>query len=263
MKEKKWKIYIVAHNKIIDEMYMNDNGFNNDNYVFLNVGSRELLGNSEKYRCINQYDLENSVKLGKWWAESEGIYNIWRSGAYKDLDYIGFIHYDKELRLIKKRVLKYNNTNITQRINKYLVNRDHGHISFETHKIREDYNQKILADIKKPNILVGEGRNCYDYILDDYNRYFKTQYDIQDLLGKKEINLCSCFLIDIENFEKMMKFWDWIVSSKNLDVFDTEHKYRLQGGLAERYFGVYLMFAYKKNLDLSLIHHYNDGLKEM
>ena len=37
-------------------------------------------------------------------------------------------------------------------------------------------------------------------------------------------------MIDVDHFEKMMEFWDWIVKSKKLEVFDTEHKYRLQGG---------------------------------
>ena len=73
---KKWVVYIVAHSVIIDEMYKHDKLFNNENYCVLNVGSKEKLINEEKYRCIKQYDLSNSVKRGKWWAESEGIYNI-------------------------------------------------------------------------------------------------------------------------------------------------------------------------------------------
>lgn len=261
-KQKEWKIFIITHSEIIDEMYIHDKRFNNENYCFLNVGAKEKLINEEKYSCIKQYELPGALKLGKWWAESEGIYNVWRSGIYKNLDYIGFIHYDKELRLIKKNFLPWNNTNITNRINNYLIDRPIAHISFENHNIKNDYKQHILADERFPNTLTGEGKNCYDYILDDYNAFFHTNYTIEEFLQKQYINLCSCFLIDYEHFDEMMRFWDWVVKSKKLEIFDTEHKYRLQGGLAERYFGVYLTYAYDDSLDLSLIHHYNDGLKD-
>jgi hypothetical protein len=259
--DKNWKIYIVAHSEVVDRMFECDKQFGNEHYCVLNVGSREKLINENKYDCIRQYELPNSVMLGKWWAESEGIYNIWRSGIYKKLDYIGFIHYDKELRLLKKHIFPWKNTNITQRINQYLNKHKDAHISLETHNIAEDYAQYILADINQPNVLTGKGFNCYDYIINDYNEYFHANHTIDEYIKKKYINLCSCFLIDCRHFDEMMKFWDWVVQSGKLNVFDTEHKHRLQGGLAERYFGVYLVYAYDKFLDLSLVHHYNEGLK--
>lgn len=256
----KWKIYIVSHKEIIDDMYAGDSLFNNENYVFLNVGQERILENSEKYSCIKQTDLEAFVSLGKWWAESEGIYNIWRSGIYKDLDYIGFLHYDKEFCLVKKTFFKKKRTNITERINKYLEKcGDRAHISLETHDIVWDYNQKILADVNNPNTLQGEGYNCYNYILDDYNSYFGTNHTVEDLLKKNKINLCSCFLIDVITFEKMMGFWDWVVKSKRLDPFDTEHRYRIQGGLAERYFGIFLALERIEMKDISIIHKFLRG----
>lgn len=260
--EKRWRIYIVAHTKVFDWMYQNDKFFNNENYHILNVGNRKELINGEKYNCIHQYDLENAVKLGKWWAESEGIYNIWKSSIYKELNYIGFIHYDKELRLIKRHIISRNNTNISERISKYLKRNTEAHISLETHDLKKDYGQNILADVSQPNTLVKEGGvNCWNYILNDYNKFFNTNYTIEEYLQNKSVNLCSCFLIDCKHFEEMMGFWDWIVQSGKLNVFDTEHKNRLQGGLAERYFGIYFIYAYDKFLDLSLVHHGNKGLK--
>ena len=82
----KWKIYIIGHKKIHDELMKGDKQFNNYNYTFLNVGGLDKLENSEKYSCINQTDLANYVLIGKYWAESEGIYNIWRSQSYKELE---------------------------------------------------------------------------------------------------------------------------------------------------------------------------------
>lgn len=254
----RWKIYVVTHKKVYPALFQVDKRFNNQNYCFLNVGSFPTLENAEGYCCIAQSELPNYVGLGKYWAESEGIYNIWRSGIHKELDFIGFLHYDKELRLINGWGDK---TNITERIEKYLRNKNKAHISFECHSMKMDYEQKIMADITRPNELAGDGRNCYDYILTDYNEYFHTAYTIKDILRHKYINLCSCFLIDINTFDKMMQFFDWIVQSHKLEVFDTEHKYRFQGGIAERYFGVFLLLEYKKFKDLSLVHQYDRGLK--
>jgi len=253
---KKWKIYIVAHKKIHDCMYKADSFFNKDNYTIFNVADKRIKI-SKKYSVVNQTDLSNYQQLGKWWAESEAIYNIYyNKELYKDLDYIGFIHYDKELRLIET-----NQTNVTQQINEYLLDKDNGHVCLELHNTVIDYNQRILADIDQPNTLVGDGKNCYDYILEDYNNYFKTNYTIEDFLNKKNINLCSCFLIDINTFEKMMGFINNVILSKRLEVFDTNHQYRIQGGLMERYFGLFLTFEFNTFSDLSLYHHYNKGLK--
>lgn len=257
MEKSNWKIYIASHNAIIDDMYVGDPLFNNENYIFLNVGQKEKLINSEKYECIKQIDLDNYVSLGKWWAESEGIYNIWRSGIYKELDYIGFLHWDKEFCLVKKTLFNQNRTNITERINEWLKKCDNkAHISLETHSIIKDYRQKILADINKPNTLQGEGYHCYNYILNDYNTYFSTNYTLIDLLIKRKINLCSCFLVDVKTFEKMMCFFDYVVKSKRLEMFDTEHQYRIQGGLAERYFGIFLALEDLYMKDISIVHQY-------
>ena len=257
---KNWKIYIVGHKKIYDEMIQGDKKFNNDNYCFLNVGAAEKLDNDEKYICINQRDLPNAVMLGRQWAESEGIYNIWRSGIYNGLDYIGFLHYDKEFKLIRRFCLG-GRTNITERIEKYISGRERAHISFENHGTRWDYDQNIMMDITRPEEISGDGANCYHEILKDYNSYFKRNYKLEDFFGYQNINLCSCFLIDVYGFEKMMGFFDWLVKSHKLDIYDREHKHRFQGNMAERYFGMFMLFEYDKSLDLSLIHHYDRGWK--
>lgn len=254
-----WKIYIVGHERIYDAQMKGDRKFNNENYCFLNVGMSDRLENADKYRCINQRDLPGFISLGKWWAESEGIYNLWRSGIYKGLQYIGFLHYDIEFRLVCKNRMRESfylgtDSNITSRINRYIKGKERGHISFQTYSTKADYEQDISADEDHPNELVHGGRNCYEYILEDYNHYFKTSYTLDDIFKQQKINLCSCFLIDVSAFEKMMGFFDWIVQSHKLDIFDTEHRYRLQGGLAERYFGIFMLFEYEEMLDLSLIH---------
>lgn len=258
---KKWKIFIATHKKFHPEMYEVDPQFSNENYCIMNVGQLDVLENQEGYDVVDQKKLPNFYPLGAWWAESEGIYNLWKNGVHIDLDYIGFSHYDKEQRLIKKNILGRQATNITERINKYIADKEKAHISMENHSTKEMYLMRSMADVTRPNEDVGDGMNAFDFILNDYNSFFGKNYTINDFLKIKQINLCSCFLIDVKTFDKMMNFFDWVIVNHHLDVFDTEHKFRAQGGLAERYFGVFLMFEYEKSLDLSTIHHYNKGLK--
>lgn len=257
---KKWKIYIVAHNKIHDLTVDCDPHFNNDNYCYLNVGGQDQLINGEKYSVINQRDLENATIIGKYWAESEGLYNLWRSGIYKELDYIGCIHYDFQLKLETKNPF-ITKTNITDRINKYIEDKDRGHISFSTFTTKFDFGQQIMLDPEYPNQSTGPGRNCYYTILEDYNNYFGTSYTIEDFLNRKKINLCSCFLIDTVGFDKMMGFFEYLYNSHKLDAYDTVHAYRFQGVMAERYFGLFMLFEYENMKDLSLIHMWDAGWK--
>ncbi len=256
----KWKIYIVGHKKIHDELMKDDKRFNNLNYTFLNVGQLDKLEGSEKYNSVNQRDLSGYISLGRSWAESEGIYNIWRSQSYKQLEYIGFLHYDIEFRLTRK-FCPGGRTNITNRIEKYIRGRQKAHISFATYLTKRDYAQKIIMDPSRPNDVTGDGINCYDQIIADYNLYFKTDYTLKDFFAHKYINLCSCFLIDVTTFDKMMFFFDWLVNSHKLDVYDIEQKHRFQGVMAERYFGVFMLFEYERSLNLSLVHQYDRGWK--
>lgn len=257
-----WKIYIVAHKEIYREFLEQDASFDKQHYEILNVGAEDYVKNPLELPETDQKKFPTFVELGKWWAESEGIYNLWRSGYYADNDYIGFIHYDYQLKPVGKGT--WSKRRVTDRIKKMLrKNRNADmHISFSTFDVQNDYDQKILADHDKPEVLQGDGLNCYDYILKDYNEFFKTDYTIDDLFKREHINLCSCFLIDKHHYDEMMRFFDWVIGKKELQRLDTKHRYRLQGGLAERYFGVYLSFAYDGFEELSLFHDYQTDLKK-
>lgn len=257
---KNWKIFIVGHDAIHDETVLCDKEFNNSNYCFLNVGSKACLDNSERYEVINQRELNAYTELGKHWAESEGLYNLWKSGVHKDLDYIGSIHYDVKLYLDKQIVIG-SRTNITSRINRYINSRSRGHISFATFTTKYDFGQGIILDPRYPDDIVGDGRNCYYKLIDDYNSFFGTHHTINDFLHVRKINLCSCFLIDTQGFDKMMSFFDYIVQGHSLDIYDSKRINRIQGGMAERYFGLFMLFEYPKMKDLNLLHMYDAGWK--
>jgi len=95
---KKWKVFIVTHGPIRENYYKNDLQFNNENWGFVNVSDKkldELMYN--KYEIIDILNLPHSVPIGKWYAESEAMYNIYNNKIHEKYDYIGFIHYDYEL----------------------------------------------------------------------------------------------------------------------------------------------------------------------
>lgn len=255
----RWRVFIMAHNGVFDWMYDGDSDFSPANYTVVNLTSTPFPV-SAKYDLVNQFELPRSVALGKWWAESEGIYNVYRSGLHQTRDFVGFIHYDIALEY-RSPFLRRRLHNVTRRIDNYLSGKTTAHVSFATGQPRRDYRQRIMADVTQPNTLQGNGLNCYDFIIRDFNEFFGENRTVSQFLRLKRVNLCSCFLVDVPGFDRMMKFFDWVVQSKRLDVFDTNHAYRLQGGLAERYFGVFLAFNYGRCLDLSLTHHYDKGLK--
>ena len=74
MGKKKWKVFIISHKYIFDDMYKNDRDFSNKNYEAINVGD-EYLYVENNLRVQNQWEWPTFQRLGKWWAESEGIYN--------------------------------------------------------------------------------------------------------------------------------------------------------------------------------------------
>lgn len=89
-----------------------------------------------------------------------------------------------------------------------------------------------------PNQLVGSGKNCYVNTSKQYNDFFKTNIKLENLMNTT-INLCSSFLVEKSEFEKIIQFIEYVIESKILDQFDAEHKHRFQGGMIERYIGLY------------------------
>jgi len=242
----KWKVFIVFHQLIYDDIYGGDGLFGKENYTFLKVGEQNCPVN---YEYIDIRYFSNYTPLGKYYAESEAIYNVYKNPElWQDLSHIGFSQYDKPHKL--KNQEKYN---ITELIINNLSPQNH--ISFETYTMQTDFNQHIMMDEDRPNELTGNGKNCYYGIIHDYNEFHGTVFCLGDII-KKNINLCSSFLLPVKNFDNIMKFISHIIESKKLDQFDTFHQHRIQGGLLERYIGVAIILENLNLIDLTT-EHYN------
>lgn len=241
----KWKIFIITHGPIIDDYYKNDSSFHVENYTFINVSDDYIK--HDKFDIINKNEIENYIHLGKWYAEGEALYNVFKNNMYKEFDYVGFVHWDYEL-LSENKFFGYEISSAIE----VLITANEKFISFSTYSFAEDYAQNIMMDKIFPNTLTGNGINCWDEIIKDYNSFFISDIDL-NLMMTKRINLCSAFLCKKDIFQELMKFFSFIVESKKLEAFDLEHNYRFQGGMMERYVGC---FSYQFNLaELPLYHH--------
>jgi len=251
-----WMIFVITHGPILEKYYKKDSGFSKLNYTFFNVSDSKIY-NKNKYSIINKSDVVNFVHLGKQYAEGEAIYNVYKNNLHKDYDNIGFIHWDYEL--INENSNKHN---ITDQINNIIetgVVAEKGFISFSSFDFISEFNQKIMMDENRPNELTGNGKNCYETIISEYNEYFNKDISINSLTGK-EICLCSAFLCSKHNFESLMKFYCYIVEKGDLNKFDKEKRFRFPGGMLERYIGIF--FSEFNIIKLPLKHHFKNKLKK-
>ncbi len=272
---KTWKVYIFCHNAIWDEMYNNDPDFQSGHYVFLKLGHHILNYNEKKgYNIKSEFDF-SIYWDATYYAELTGLYCVYKNRLYEGLDYIGFSHYDKEHRLlISGNGVKINEieaarmlyevkqqksdrpTNVTSLIQEKISSINPVHLSLESHDFKKIYDQRILMDNNQPNTFVGDGINCIDQILDDYNAFFDTNYSIEDVAKDGFLNMCDCFVTPVNVFVKLMSFISPIIESKRLDVYDIKRLHRLQGGLLERYVAVFFALEQINKVDLSTIHQY-------
>jgi hypothetical protein len=220
-----YKIFVVTHKNIFDFIYAQEDL---SKYKFVNISNNKLSNSLyEKYDILDIKD-NNFIDLGKYYTESEVIYNVYKNNLYEGLSHIGFTHYDVGTKNLQT------NKSVSNYFNQYETK----HVNLQPFDFNWDFNQRILADDTQPETLTGSGKNCYFFILEKYNEFYGTNINLENLNGT--INLCSCFILETTLFTKMMEWISWVIESKCLDKFDTLHRYRLQGGLLERFYAVWI-----------------------
>ncbi|WDF54709.1 hypothetical protein [Mucilaginibacter sp. KACC 22063] len=242
-----YRLFVVFHQQLKNEYY--DSSIINK-YEFVNVNPRnDLTAINPDYIVISQYEFENFHSLGKWYTESEVIYNIYKNKyLYKDVNYIGFLQHDIDSSVLNKEILEKN-------LPKYQL------INLQPYPFQTDYNQKILMDESQPDKKTGAGVNCYEVIINDYNNFYNTNYTAENLKNVT-LNLCSSFILRTDIFEKMMLFIESIIKSGKLDQFDSNRQYRIQGGLLERYYAVWLAFDNLQTTQIPLKHHFEESVAQ-
>lgn len=247
-----WRVDIVTHRPLVPEYLDCDPQLDVERFVALNVSDHDIA-QVGAIRVVNQRDLAGFTPLGRHWAETEGILSVWRSGHHLDVDYVGFTQWDKPLRLNAPAAPMSLTREINRQVRSWEIERLEGaYGSLETHSFRGDYDQRILADVTRPDQLTGRGTKAYRRILRDINAFHGTHYSLASLYLRRNIALCSSFLVHRAVFTRMMAFFDAVRPS--LEELDPNRRFRLQGGLAERYYGVYLSLFGGRMIDLSTPH---------
>lgn len=234
-----YKIFVIFHDKIDMSYFANADL---DRFCFVNVNP----ANRHRYPhlpVLNLFELPQFIPLGKWYTESEVIYNVYKHPQLSSgCDFIGFIHYDIDFRPVTQPFLEAN-------LNRYEL------INFQPLPLQKDFDQRILMDPAQPDTLQGPGKNCYLTILEDFNTFYRTGYSYQQYMGS-DINLCSCFLMRQDKFKDMMRFAGSIIESGKLNAFDRQHKHRIQGGFMERYYAVWGLLKVPNALNFPLKHEF-------
>lgn len=236
----KYKIFIIFHDEI-DVSYYDESIINNVVFVNVNPQNKSIYKN---LNVINLHEIKNFISLGKWYAESEVIYNIYKNqDILEGMDYIGFAHYDIDFTQITDDSLQNNF-------------RGWDLINLQPYTFKEDFKQNILMDEKRPNRLSGSGINCYSSIFNDFNKNYSTHHSVDKYFENSFVCLCASFIVKKEIFNEMMLFITTIIESKKLDAYDTKHKYRIQGGLLERYYASWFLLKQIHSLNLKLKHEF-------
>ncbi|WPQ64526.1 hypothetical protein SIO70_06555 [Chitinophaga sancti] len=219
-------------------------------YAFINVNPKnEAAVQYSDYKIINQYEFRNFHSLGKWYTESEVMYNIFKNPYLcEGADYLGFLQHDIDSSGLNENV-------VSELTEKY------DHINFQPYLFETDYAQRILMDENQPEKRNGDGLNCYDSIISDYNKFYGTNHTLSELSGKT-INLCSSFILKKDVFFKMMKYIAAVIESGKLNIFDTAHQFRIQGGLLERYYAVWLALNDLSTTVVPLKHHFIESVRQ-
>jgi hypothetical protein len=239
----KYKLFVVYHSQLEENYYAS---CLKSEYYFVNVKpGNEFKLSGWEMNTFNQDSLPSFVSLGKEYTESEVIYNVFKNDhLLENVDYVGFLQHDIDSSILSKEFLDD-------------LLAKHDHINFQPYSFAGDYAQKILMDPQYPNKKTGNGLNCYDAILKDYNDYYQTNHQLEDLQDKT-VNLCSAFVLKKDVFINKMQFIDKIIASGKLESFDTNKEHRIKGGFLERYYAVWLALAKVNSCEVPLHHLFHE-----
>ena len=247
-KELSFRIFVIHHRKLNDAYYK---ASMLKHFTFVNVNTADVPVDA-RYQTLKLTEFSNFTPLGKWYTESEVMYNLYQNQElYADVDYIGFIQYDMDASGLDGPTVR-----------QLLQTEDRELILFQPYTFGADYNQRVLMDPEQPNTQRGAGRNCYETIFADYNAWYGEHHRTQ-AYSNQVVGLCSAFLMRRELFNQMMAFASPIIESGKLNSFDTKHKYRIQGGLLERYYAAWMMLQRVKYSVLPLPHSFDGSHAQM
>lgn len=260
--DRKWKVLIACSSEkdVRPEYYAEDPLFSKKNYSFFNVGNGKIVLN--QFDVVNSCDVPGYVRLGRKYAESEVIYNVFKLGLFQDCDYIGLMHYD--FNFFDKTSMQ---TNITELLDSCVAS-GIDFVSFFSapfSSILGYYN--VLMDERKPNCLfvrdsgLKDPKSINGRIVEDIDKILGKKIDFSTITPDTKIALCCSFMAKREIFDEVGKLVASAIDSKVFDSFDTEDRHRFPGQAIERYVAMYSLL-YKK-MCFMLDHRFVGGQEDL
>ena len=237
------KVFVATH-KLYD--------FPQDNmYVPIQVGC--ALREEDFGYAKDNTSLDNISHKNASFCELTALYEIWKSDAYKDLQYIGLSHY--------RRYFSGNN------------------LAFKDKTVLNE--EEALALLKKYDVIVPKQRNYY--IENIYNHYKNAHFEndlialekvlsekypeyiesFETIMNGKKLHLFNMFIMKKEHFDNYMKWLFDILFEleKRIDISDYDtYQARIFGFMSERLWNVWLLEQNLSKIELSVVNIEGENL---
>ncbi len=215
-----WKIFICFHRKLNAHNFLGDPNFNGEYYqaIKTNGHTRPVKmtdSTKEKYQEIlgikitreSEFEIYKPELQPRKYHAPSVLYHLFVNKIYKELDYIGLIEYDHQLKFNLKDSKTCNVSlegSVTTFINDTLEKSDEIIISLSA-------RWRFIHLYKQGGTQINR-KNCIDVFIADYNNYFETQYKIRDLKKKNPIiPTQQSFITDKRTFKRIMGFITHII----------------------------------------------------
>jgi len=242
----KLEIYNVWHNKLFDDMYQELAPESLKQIIMygVNVSIPKEYNRNRGYNILYEYDLPdyNESLQRNGYCQTSAFYHVHKHALHANAKYVGFIQYDMR---VGKNALE----DIERRLDKNPNTMFYHLIKDAQYMFKEDFGSYGL---------------CAPYnnsVLEQYNKYFNTNYVLEDLLRYNstcKVILLHTFVIPKEMFDKMMAWFihifDWL--HKNV-----ENKYYKsdRASFTEKMFALFLYIEQMQNESIQLmemdVHH--------
>jgi hypothetical protein len=224
------QIFVLFHRNLFDEIYKDvPDDILNKYFTFVGVNEKiQKDYTPNKYNIINEWELPiyNPALQEKGFLENSTINHIYINNLHKPYTHVGFLHYDM------------------------LFGNDY--IDIITSEDKEDFYAHAHCDYDFAFKKSVDGRDVQvlNFMLQDYENYFKTQISKTKIYG-----LNNCYLITSNMFDAVMD-WGYKMSQKLL-ISDLPHSECCFAGIFERAMALSLSERFFSPKLLPVVHNHD------
>ena len=182
-------LFIIYHKVLYDSFYQTISEENKKNIIF--YGVKDKVENTPlQISSIYEYELQiyNKDLQEKRYNESSAFYHIYKNNLHQNLSYIGFAQYDMII-----------NNDALNTVKKLISENPEKSIIFGSFFAIEESKINLHGSLR----LISEPLPILGSILDNYNRFFSSNYKRDDIIKMPWI-MCNTFIVPVNMYEKYM-----------------------------------------------------------